>query len=116
MPERLRREVESFIPERLSAPPRSKLSAMLNWWVNIIAREVLEAVVDNKLLLLLVVVVVVVDVIVIVVVVVIVVVAGHLFGRESGGDNASVYRQEVCLLSFKVIIFIMFEVMITTKT
>merc|ERR1719237_1560476 len=30
MPERLRREVESFIPERLSAPPRSKLSAMLN--------------------------------------------------------------------------------------
>ena len=32
MPERLRREVVSFIPERLSAPPRSKLSAMLNWW------------------------------------------------------------------------------------
>merc|ERR1719237_1799949 len=30
MPLRLRREVESFIPERLSAPPRSKLSAMLN--------------------------------------------------------------------------------------
>ena len=30
MPERLRREVVSFIPERLSAPPRSKLSAMLN--------------------------------------------------------------------------------------
>ena len=69
MPERLRREVESFIPERLSAPPRSKLSAMLNWWVNIIPREVLEAVVDNKLLLLLVVVVVViVDVIVVVMV------------------------------------------------
>ena len=36
MPERLRREVVSFIPERLSAPPRSKLSAMLNWWVDII--------------------------------------------------------------------------------
>ena len=69
MPERLRREVESFIPERLSAPPRSKLSAMLNWWVNIIAREVLEAVVDNKLpLLLVVVVVVIVDVIVVVMV------------------------------------------------
>ena len=46
----------------------------------------------------------------------IVVVAGHLFGRESRGDNASVYRQEVCLLSFKVIIFIMFEVMIMKKT
>ena len=72
MPLRLRREVESFIPERLSAPPRSKLSAMLNWWVNIIAREVLEAVVDNKLLLLLVVVVVVVVVVVDVIVVVMV--------------------------------------------
>ena len=41
MPERLRREVVSFIPERLSAPPRSKLSAMLIWWVDIVVCEVL---------------------------------------------------------------------------
>ena len=46
----------------------------------------------------------------------IVVVAGHLFGRESRGDNASVYRQEVCLLGLRVIIFMIVKVMITTKT
>ena len=38
---------------------------------------------------------------------VIVLVTGHLFRRELGRDNASVYRQEVCLLSLVVIIFVM---------
>ena len=37
---------------------------------------------------------------------VIVLVTGHLFRRELGRDNASVYRQEVCLLKFEIIIFV----------
>ena len=40
-----------------------------------------------------------------VVIVLVVAVTGHLFRRDSGGDNASVYWQEVCLLRLEVIIF-----------
>ena len=40
-----------------------------------------------------------------VVIVLVVAVTGHLFRRDSGRDNASVYWQEVCLLRLEVIIF-----------
>ena len=79
MPDRLRREVEfSFRPERFRAPPRSRLSAMLNW----VQRESTQ---NGNIFLS--------------------IFSVHLFGRKPGGDNASVNGQEVCLLRLKLVIF-----------
>ena len=81
MPDRLRSEVEfSFRPERFRAPPRSRLSAMLNWGVG-------STWVDTKWKYFL------------------SIFSVHLFGRKPGGDNASVNGQEVCLLRLKLVIF-----------